>query len=487
MKPSIIALGAAFTLLLGLPAAVGHAASRETHNLQTKRTSGTLDRVEVVLGVDGNLKVPDPAGGRVPRRPPMKATATVTYEEKTLDSPAKAGESIRSIRYYEKAEATIQIGEDQFRPTLREERRLIANQIEGAQATLFSPSGTLSREESDLIDLIANSLLLDGLLPERPVALNDTWKHPDWLVAALCGLDAIGSNDAKSVLQLVSDGAARIEMSGSVEGIADGLPTSIELKAKYRFDMKTGRITRFALDLKENRAAGPVGPGLDVAARVQIEVSTLDKPVHLTEAALQDLKLTPTPELTRLDHKSAQGGWELAHDRRWLVIHEKQDAILLRMVDAGDYVAQCNVSLGSEVSTGSELTLAKFQEDIRQALGKSFGRFVRAEESQSEGGMRVYRVVVQGEAQRIPIQWIYYRLADRRARQMIFAFTVKQELLGRFAEADAELVRGLRFADPKAASKPTPGADGKLPEKPRPVAEGEGSENRGGPEAQSKD
>jgi len=120
MKPSIIALGAAFTLLLGLPAAVGHAASRETHNLQTKRTSGTLDRVEVVLGVDGNLKVPDPAGGRVPRRPPMKATATVTYEEKTLDSPAKAGESIRSIRYYEKAEATIQIGEDQFRPTLRE-------------------------------------------------------------------------------------------------------------------------------------------------------------------------------------------------------------------------------------------------------------------------------------------------------------------------------------------------------------------------------
>jgi hypothetical protein len=70
---------------------------------------------------------------------------------------------------------------------------------------------------------------------------------------------------------------------------------------------------------------------------------------------------------------------------------------------------------------------------------------------------------------------------------MIFAFTVKQELLGRFAEADAELVRGLRFADPKAASKPTPGADGKLPEKPRPVAEGEGSENRGGPEAQSKD
>jgi hypothetical protein len=304
------------------------------------------------------------------------------------------------------------------------------------------------------------------------------------VTAALCGLDAIGSNDAQSVLRLVSDGAARIEMSGSVEGIADGLPTSIDLKAKYRFDTKSGRITRFALELKESRAAGPVGPGLDVTARVQLEVSTLDKAVHLTEAGLRDLKLTPTPELTRLEHTSAQGGWELVHDRRWLAIHEKPDAILLRMVDGGDYIAQCNVSLGSELPTAGGPALPKFQEDIRQALGGSFGRFVRAEESKSEGGVRVYRVVVQGEAQQIPIRWIYYRLADGRGRQMVFAFTMKQEFLGRFAEADAELVRGLRFADPKVAAKPMPAADGKLPEKPGPVAGGEGSEDRRGAETQ---
>ena len=481
MKPSIIAVGAVWIALLGLPATLGRAAGRETHTLQTKRAPGTLDRVEATLEVDGNLKVPNPAGG-TPKRPPMKATANLTYEEKSLDPPARAGQSIRSMRYYEKAEASVQVGEDQFRPTLREERRLIVNHIDGAESTLFSPSGTLTREELDLIDFFANSLLLDGLLPDKPVALNDTWKHPDWLMAALCGMDAIGFNDAQSVLRLVSDGAARIEMSGRVEGIADGLPTSIELKAKYRFDTKTGRITSLALELKENRAPGPVGPGLDVAARLQTKVSPLDKPVHLTEAALQDLKLTPTPELTRLDHKSAQGGWELAHDRRWLVIHEKQDAILLRMVDAGDYVAQCNVSTGGEVPAGGEPTLAKFQEDVRQALGKSFGRFVRAEESKTEGGLRVYRVVVQGEAQQIPIQWIYYRLADHRGQRIVFAFTVKQELLGRFEEADAEVVRAIRLADPKVASKPAPAADGKLPEKPRPVAEGEGSKNRGGAE-----
>jgi hypothetical protein len=417
----------------------------------------------------------------------MKAKASLTYEEKTLDPPARAGQLIRSMRYYEKAEASIQVGEDQFRPTLRDERRLVANQIDGAQSTLFSPSGTLTREELDLIDFFANSLLLDALLPDKPVSLNDTWKHPDWLIAALCGLDAIGSNDAQSVLRLVSDGTATIEMSGRAEGIADGLPTSIELKAKYRFDVRTGRITRFGLVLKENRAPGPVGPGLDVAARLQVEVSTLDKPVHLTEAALRDLNPTSSPELTQLQYKSAQGGWELAHDRRWLVVHEKQDTSLLRMVDAGDYIAQCNVSTGSDVSAGSELTLAKFQEDIRQALGKSFGRFVRAEESKPDGGLRVYHVVVQGEAQQIPIQWIYYRLADRRGRQIIFAFTVKQDLLGRFEQADEELVRAIRFADPKVASKPAPVAGGRLPERPRPVGEAQGSEDRGGAKTQRKD
>ena len=471
MKPWISAISVAWTLVLGSFVASGQASNRQTHPLEGKRSSGSLDRVEVVLEVAGNLKVPDPTGATTGNKPPMKVTANLTYEEKTLDWPAGGPGVLRSVRHYEKADASLRVDEQEFRPVLRDERRLIANEIEDAKITLFNPSGTLTREELDLIELPGNSLLLEGLLPDKPVALNDTWKHPDWLMAAICTLDAIGSNDAQSVLRLVSDGVARIEISGRVEGIVSGLSTSMELKGKYHFDIKTGRITWFAVVLKENRAPGLLGPGLDVVARLQMKVSPLEKPAHLTEAALQDVKLSSTPELRQLHYKSPDATWEVTHDRRWIV-HEGKDTVLLRMADAGDYIAQCNVAAGSVTSAGSGLTLAKFQDEIRQALGKSFGQLVRAEETKGEGGLRAYHVVVQGEAQQMPIRWIYHRLSDRGGRQIILAFTVKRDLLERFGRADEELIAALRFLDPKLAAKPTPAADGKLPEKPRPVAEG---------------
>jgi len=465
----------------------GWAAGRDPYTLESKRTRGSLDHVEIVLEVDGNLKFPDSGASSTEKKPPMKATASLSYEEKTLDFSARGGEIVRSVRYYDKADATIQVGDDQFRPTLRDQRRLIANEIDGAKITLFNPSGLLTRDELDLIDFLGNSLVLDGLLPDKPVAMNDTWKHPDWLMATLCTLDAIGSNDAESSLRLVSGGVANMEMSGRVEGIAGGLSTSIELKAKYRFDTKTGRITWFALVLKENRVPGPPGPGLDVVARLQMKVSPLDKAVHLTEETLRDVKTAATPELRQLHYQSPYGGWALDHDRRWVLVQERKETTLLRLVVDGDYIGQCSISTGSDVAAGKEPTLAKFQEEIRQGLGASFGRFAGGQESKGEAGQRIYRVAVQGEPRQIPIQWIYYRLTDRSGRQIIVAFTVKRDLLGRFQKADEELVGGLRFADPKVAANPTPAADGKLPEKPKPVVEGDGSEKRGGAETQQKE
>ncbi len=301
-----------------------------------------------------------------------------------------------------------------------------------------------------------NSLLLEALLPDKPVALNDTWKHPDWLMAAICTLDAIGYNDAQSVLRMVSDGVARIEISGRVEGIVGGLSTAMELKGNYQFDTKTGRITSLTLALKENRVGGLLGPGLEVVGRLQMKVSPLDKPAHLTEAALQDVKLSATPGLRRLQYRAAEAGWEVTHDRRWIVMDGK-NTTLLRMADAGDYVAQCNVATGSDAASGGGLTLTKFKDEIQAALGKSFGKLVLAEETQGPGGTRLFHVVVQGEAQQLPIQWIYYRLADRSGRWLVFAFTVKQDLLERFGGADEELVAAARFLDPKLAAKPSSG------------------------------
>jgi len=378
----------------------------------------------------------------------LNAKAALVYAEKTLKWATSSEGVGRAIRHYEKAGASIAVGEGKFQPTLRPDRRLIAVEVRSPKVFLFSPQGLLTRDELDLVDLLGNSLLVEQLLPAQAVAVGDTWKHSDKLLAELCGLDAISSSDAQSVLRSVNDAAAQIEMAGYVAGSVNGLSTKMQLKAKYRFDVKAKRITWFALLVKENRQPGAIGPGLDVVARLQMKIVPGATSAELSETALKRLSLEPTASLERLSYASPEGGWQAAYDRRWVLISEKQELTVLRMADGGDYVAQCNISAMSP-GDGTPLALSDFQDEIRTALGKSFRQFVKASQSVTEAEYRMDRVAAQGEVSGVPIQWIYYRIADQRGRHLVVLFTVEANMGERLQENDRELVRAIRFVDPK--------------------------------------
>jgi hypothetical protein len=417
------------------------------------------DRVEAVLEASGPLKVVE-GHAKDPKKATsldMKAAATLAYSEKSLKIPPSGGLPAQAIRYYDKAGATIRVGDSEFKPTLRDERRLIGVEIRSPKVVMFCPKGPLTREELDLVDLLGNSLLFDMLLPPHAVAVGESWKHSDKLLAALVGLDSVDHSDAQSVLQSVADGAAQIEMAGYVAGAVNGLSSTIQLKAKYRFDTKAQRITWFALLVKESREAGPIGPGLDVVARVQVKVTPGAQCSQLAETALKGLPLEPSVPLEQLSYAFPEAGWEMTYDRRWLVISERKGLTILRMADGGAYVAQCNISSAAP-GEGKQVTLAEFQEDIRRALAKSFRQFVKASQTVTKDEYQVYRVAAQGEASGVPIQWIYYRVADKLGRQVVILFTVEANMDERFKASDIDLVRAIRFIDAKAATKPQPEA-----------------------------
>jgi hypothetical protein len=56
----------------------------------------------------------------------------------------------------------------------------------------------------------------------------------------------------------------------------------------------------------------------------------------------------------------------------------------------------------------------------------------------------------------VPIEWIYYRVADKLGRQVVVLFTVEANMGERFEGSDIELVRAVRFSDAKVATKPQP-------------------------------
>ena len=427
------------------------AAAPKTYTFNSTRAAEALDRVEALLEVEGHLKVAETVTPEGRKTPPLKlsAKAALSYDEKSLAVPGASEGVRRSVRFYDKAEATIRIGSSDVRPVLRDQRRLIGVEATGAKTTLFCPRGILTREELDLVDPPGNSLVLDRLLPEKPVAVGERWKHPDEVLAAICGLEEVSSSDVTSRLVAVDDGTARMEMAGRLAGEVTGLATKIEVKGKYSFQVKAGRITWFALLIKEDRTPGPIGPGLDVVARLQVKIVPGAESARLSAEALEGLPLEPTAELDRLSYAAPDGAWQVSHDRCWVVISEQEDSAVLRMVEQGDYVAQCNIAAEPRPNGKTPPKLVSFQEDIRTALGKNFEQFVRASESTGEAGEHVYRVEVAGEVSELPIRWIYYLLGDPQGRRVVAVFTIQEDMLERFDEADRGLIRSLRLGDPK--------------------------------------
>lgn len=424
-------------------------AEKQVYTLTSGRTAGAIDRVEVVMEVGGDVKevVKDKVQ---PLK--MSVVCNLGYDEKTLQVPTASSSVLRTLRFYDQVSAVVKVADDGIKPELRPNRRLIGVQTELPTVTLFSPEGTLTRDELELIDIQGNSALLDRLLPEKPVAVGDSWSQSDKLLVALLGVDAVSKNDVKSVLTDVTDTEARMELAGQVEGAMGGVSTAIQLKAKYRFNRKTRRVDWLGLLVKENRDIGHVQRGVDAVARLQVKISPKAESDHFSPSALKDLALTPTPELPQLTYESTEGGWRFTHDRCWHVTADQRDLAVLRMVDRGELVAQCNVAPLPKLASGTQTTLAEFQDDVQKALGKAFGEFLEAAETGSDANYQVYRVVVGGKVSDLPIQWNYYLVTDEQGRRVVFAFTVERELLERLGKADEKLVRSLRFQDAAVAN-----------------------------------
>lgn len=426
----------------------------DKYRLQSSRTPGDLTAVRVELEVGGELKVV--ADGKV-KPLKMNVLGKLAYEEKLLGALANGRTGTRYVRHYDQAGAKIKIEDGEVLPQLRDERRLIVVDALADQGLLFSPQGPLTREELDLLDVPANSVWLDALLPAKPVTIGEKWRHSERLLASLLGLDAVSQADVTSELKTVDADNARCELSGKVDGAIGGVATEISLKAKYRFDRKQRCVAWAGWLIKEKRSVGHVATGLDVVAKMQIALSPLADSKHLSANLLRRITLDSPAQPTTLECQSPRGKFRFQHDRGWHVMNDAGEVLTMRYVDRGELVAQCNVSSPPEADPNKRPTLAAFQREIQTGLEKSFGQFVQASESVSSVGHVIYRVVAEGKVSDLPIQWRYYLVADEQGRQAVYAFTLESELAAQLGDADQELVSTLEFIEqPGKSGQPTP-------------------------------
>src|SRR5262245_22555199 len=266
-------------------------AAPETYQLRANVAAGTHQQVKVVVESTGELKLN--ADGSEVKRLPIKVEANLSYVERTLTvgtgSAAANLATLKVVRSYAQAEASLRLRDTALNQRLRNERRVIITEATEKQATTFSPLGPLTREELELIDVPASGLSLAALLPLRVVKVDQSWQQPDWAVARLLGLDVVSQHDVTGTLTEVKDGIAVVSLQGKVAGAIDGVTSEIELTGKLNFDLKQRAVTWLALGYKENRAIGHAQPGFEIAGKVRMVAAPIRSAPEVNDQALANL------------------------------------------------------------------------------------------------------------------------------------------------------------------------------------------------------
>jgi hypothetical protein len=287
--------------------------------------------------------------------------------------------------------------------------------------------------------------------------VGERWEVNRESLAILLGLETITRSNVQGTLEPPDGSTAILTIQGTLEGAAEGVASAIEIKAKVNFDLTRRAVTWLAANFRERREISHGEPGFEVTARLRLSITPQTESEALSDRALRDLPLTATAGSTLLQLTPQKGCFRLVHDRRWRVMLERHDLCVLRCVDRGDLIAQCNISELAEAEPGKRLALESFQAEVLESLTSSAGQIAEASQSTSDDGLRILRVQATGITSEVPIVWVFYHISNDQGRQAALSFTLGADAVERFAEGDRALVDSFEFTprpQPQEAKRP---------------------------------
>jgi hypothetical protein len=434
----------AFLFLLGL---MGTAAQPVV--LRESARPGEATRVVVELKADGLYRPNAIDGAPEPKPLDLKVETRFEFLERTLDD-GQRGDTRRVLRKVIQAASaingTIRPSASSVRP---EVSILIASNREDAVFT-FSPAGPLTRSELELVQAPGDPLSLAGLLPDGPVKVGESWPIGHAAARALSDYDALAGNRLNATLTSLDQGFAHVKLAGEIRGAARGGEGTINCDGSFTFDRKQGLITELALKRAEVRKPGPVEAGLDLKSTLTVNRRQAELPpeLNLDAVAVAALPRETDARAAVLLFSPPDGRYTLLHDRDWHIFWDDTRLAVLKRLDHGEVVAQCNVAVGPSAGKGRHQDPAQFRDDVRRALGKRFGQLTGEGEVEgaSAGGYR-YKVSVQGREEDLDILWHYYLVASPDGEQLLVTFTLGEPQAKAFGDQDARLIGSLVWKD----------------------------------------
>ncbi|MSR59689.1 MAG: hypothetical protein EXS05_18945 [Planctomycetaceae bacterium] len=442
-----------------LVAATQVTSAAEQYALTEDATDQRIFRVEAQLEVSGNLFTqPGPE-----KALKLMVNARFAFDERRREGAGREAQAFRSVRHYEQAMAAIEAGTQLSNYSLRDRLRLIVAQGEAGGVELFSPSGPLTYDELELLRTPGDCLAMLTLLPDSKVEIGESWQPSEWVMALLSGVEAAEKSSLKCKLDSVEKSTARVTVTGSITGAVLGASATISIEGFFLYDLGRHHIRRIELTQTEKRSIGTVSPGLDVSAKVAVTRTMHSRPQRLTDRNLDELPLDSNDANRLLMFDAPAWNVRFYHDRRWHLFHQSSEAAILRLLDKGGLIAQCNIKKLPDAAPGRHVAQGEFKADIQRTLGKDFQEFAQDDTLKLREGLFVYRVVAVGTVTRAndkkepvanPMQWHYYLVANDEGRQLAFVFTVDPKLIDDLDSRDLSIVGGLEFFAPPDSSAP---------------------------------
>lgn len=421
-----------------------HAA--ETAILREGAKPGDVTAVLVEMTAEGTYLPPVPDGAPPPKPLDLKVETRFDLMERVLAANAD-GKAERVARKVNQAASAINGKVRPFASSIRPTVSLLVASMREGSVVTFSPGGPLTRSELELVQAPGDPLIVPDLLPGREVGVGDTWPISSEAAKSLAGYDALASNSLKAKVETLDAATARMKIAGEVRGAENGAEGRITFDGTFTFDRKTGRVSHLEVKRAEIRGAGPVGAGgLNIKSTLTVDRKPVETPAELTDEALAGVPTEVLPERLLLQFTAPDGKYSFLHDRDWHLYWDDTRMAVLKKLDHGEVVAQCNLSMGPNAGPGRHQDPKQFQGDVRKALGGRFTAFLGGGEIEgSEPAGYRYKLSVQGREKELDVVWQYYLVANADGDQVLATFTLTADSLKRFGDQDAQMIGSLQW------------------------------------------
>jgi hypothetical protein len=399
-------------------------------------------KVDVRVEIRGNVS-PD-FDGQSSTDLPMKVDGHFVYRERQLHSQ----QSVRHIRHYETAQATIDYGRGQEVSKLaRGNDWIIAdrkvNPEQPKRMRFLTSTAGLTQAELDLLTIPASTLVWDRMLETSKASLGTKWTPNDDLLADVLLIDKVQENGVEMTLTQIQNGIATVTISGKAAGTIDDAEADIQIQGTCQFDLNAGYTRNVQLTLREDRSICASAPGYDAVTKLELQVTRPSNDL-LPQSEIDTAGLNQRKWTDFLVLHSDLENFRLRHDRRWRLISNQGETALMRYIEGTLLLAQCTIQSLKPLGSPDDYTLDAFRADVAKTTAQK-GEISNATNFVTAKGLSVMQVDVTGKVDDVDVTWRYYHLTQPDGQRVTFVVTFDTEIASRFEGVDRRLIDSVEF------------------------------------------